>query len=265
MPAVSLPPPNICATCATAAAPAPCAGPAARRARSLPRRACEERTRPETWPASSWEHASSTCSARLAVRGHDVPTRLAKKYCPANIAVHWDSGAVSVFNKMAVRALPLPITLVCIQMAFTIVSVLSRPASIHIGSMRDALRWGLSVPMLFAAMLVRDVLTLFQQRSFPHSLSTTIAAPNRCPRCSPWNTIRSGRSSSSATWHRCCCSLATQLPAVHLRSAMSLTLARAAPAVVHALHREDVPHSDAEFSRDYRVVADDRLRRHLIS
>jgi len=70
------------------------------------------------------------------------------------------SAGMSVFNKLAVRALPLPITLVCIQMTFTIVSVLSRPKSIQIGSVKDALRWGLSVPMLFAAMLVSSMVAM---------------------------------------------------------------------------------------------------------
>ena len=65
------------------------------------------------------------------------------------------SAGMSVFNKLAVRALPLPITLVCIQMTFTLISVILQRKSIHIGSMHDALRWGLTVPMLFAAMLVR--------------------------------------------------------------------------------------------------------------
>lgn len=64
------------------------------------------------------------------------------------------SAGMSVFNKLAVRVLPLPITLVCVQMVFTIVSVGCRPKSVHIGSLRDALRWGLTVPLLsFAAML----------------------------------------------------------------------------------------------------------------
>ena len=65
------------------------------------------------------------------------------------------SAGMSVFNKLAVQALGLPISLVLVQMLFTLVTVLARPRSIHIGSMRDALRWGLTVPMLFAAMLVR--------------------------------------------------------------------------------------------------------------
>ena len=70
------------------------------------------------------------------------------------------SAGMSVFNKLAVRSFPLPITLVCIQMIFTILSVGSRPKAIHIGSLRDALRWGLTVPMLFAAMLVSSMIAM---------------------------------------------------------------------------------------------------------
>ena len=65
------------------------------------------------------------------------------------------SAGMSVFNKLAVRAMPLPITLVVVQMTFTLLSLAGNRSAIHIGSMRDALRWGLTVPMLFAAMLVR--------------------------------------------------------------------------------------------------------------
>lgn len=70
------------------------------------------------------------------------------------------SAGMSVFNKLAVRVLPLPITLVCVQMVFTIVSVGCRPKSVHIGSLRDALRWGLTVPLLFAAMLVSSMIAM---------------------------------------------------------------------------------------------------------
>jgi drug/metabolite transporter (DMT)-like permease len=70
------------------------------------------------------------------------------------------SAGMSVFNKLAVQAMPLPITLVMVQMLFTILSVGSRPALIHVGSRRDALRWGLTVPMLFAAMLATSMIAM---------------------------------------------------------------------------------------------------------
>ena len=70
------------------------------------------------------------------------------------------SAGMSVFNKLAIQSMPLPVTLVCIQMLFTILSIASQPKSVHIGSMRDALRWGLTVPMLFAAMLVSSMVAM---------------------------------------------------------------------------------------------------------
>jgi len=79
------------------------------------------------------------------------------------------SAGMSVFNKLAVQSLGLPITLVLIQMLFTVFTVMLRPRSVHIGSMRDALQWGLTVPLLFAAMLVRrsPVVTAIQGRGVP--------------------------------------------------------------------------------------------------
>lgn len=70
------------------------------------------------------------------------------------------SAGMSVFNKLAVRAMPLPITLVIVQMSFTLASITMQRKSVHIGSMRDALRWGLTVPMLFAAMLVSSMVAM---------------------------------------------------------------------------------------------------------
>ena len=52
----------------------------------------------------------------------------------ASIFYMLSSAGMSVFNKLAVGAFPLPITLVCIQMSFTIVSVASKRSSVHIGS-----------------------------------------------------------------------------------------------------------------------------------
>ena len=76
------------------------------------------------------------------------------------------SAGMSVFNKLAVKELPLPITLVVVQMIFTIGSVATQRKSVHIGSMRDAMRWGLTVPLLFAAMLVMPALTPFASLRF---------------------------------------------------------------------------------------------------
>ena len=50
------------------------------------------------------------------------------------------SAGMSVFNKLAILALPLPITLVMVQMVFTCASIGASWRSVHIGSRRDALR-----------------------------------------------------------------------------------------------------------------------------
>eukprot|EP00326_Haptolina_ericina_P000095 CAMPEP_0181217344 /NCGR_PEP_ID=MMETSP1096-20121128/27099_1 /TAXON_ID=156174 ORGANISM="Chrysochromulina ericina, Strain CCMP281" /NCGR_SAMPLE_ID=MMETSP1096 /ASSEMBLY_ACC=CAM_ASM_000453 /LENGTH=366 /DNA_ID=CAMNT_0023309465 /DNA_START=48 /DNA_END=1148 /DNA_ORIENTATION=- len=86
------------------------------------------------------------------------------------------SAGMSVFNKLAVQALDLPISLVLIQMLFTVASIAVRPNSVHIGSMRDALRWGLSVPMLFAAMLVSSMVAMQY-----NSLGTIVIFRNIAP------------------------------------------------------------------------------------
>ena len=74
------------------------------------------------------------------------------------------SAGMSVFNKLAIEALntpkgSVPITLVIIQMLFTVATLMMKVSSIHIGSRRDALRWGLTVPLLFAAMLVTSMVS----------------------------------------------------------------------------------------------------------
>lgn len=67
------------------------------------------------------------------------------------------SAGMSIFNKLAITALPLPITLVLIQMVFTVATTLAGWRAVHIGSRRDALRWGCTVPLLFNAMLVSSM------------------------------------------------------------------------------------------------------------
>jgi len=86
------------------------------------------------------------------------------------------SAGMSVFNKLAVQSLGLPITLVLIQMLFTVFTVMLRPRSVHIGSMRDALRWGLTVPLLFAAMLVSSMVAMQY-----NSLGTIVIFRNIAP------------------------------------------------------------------------------------
>ena len=94
----------------------------------------------------------------------------------ASIFYMLSSAGMSVFNKLAVGAFPLPITLVCIQMSFTIVSVASKRSSVHIGSLRDALRWGLTVPALFAAMLVSSMFAMEH-----NTLGTVVVFRNIAP------------------------------------------------------------------------------------
>jgi len=72
--------------------------------------------------------------------------------------------------------LSLPITLVLVQMGFTVLTVAARPSSVRIGSARDALRWGLTVPLLFAAMLVSSMVAMQY-----NSLGTIVVARNIAP------------------------------------------------------------------------------------
>ena len=94
----------------------------------------------------------------------------------ASIFYMISSAGMSVFNKLAVQAFPLPITLVIVQMAFTTLTVAAKRSSVHIGSRRDAFRWGLSVPVLFAAMLVTSMF------AFEHNtLGTVVVFRNIAP------------------------------------------------------------------------------------
>mgnify|MGYP007078124995 CR=1 FL=1 len=124
------------------------------------------------------------------------------------------SAGMSVFNKLAVQALDLPISLVLIQMLFTVASIAVRPNSVHIGSMRDALRWGLSVPMLFAAMLVRP-----RHAHNPYACGCWPTGPHPRPG------FVNGGHAIQLTWHDC------DIPEYRT--------------IVHAGHREHVPHSHA--------------------
>ena len=70
------------------------------------------------------------------------------------------SAGMLVFNKMVLRAARLPITIVMIQMAFTVLVLCVVPCGLHFGSMRDVLRWSLSIPILFTLMLATSMLAL---------------------------------------------------------------------------------------------------------
>jgi len=88
------------------------------------------------------------------------------------------SAGMSVFNKLAVRVLPLPITLVIVQMAFTVVSLALNPKAIRFGSSHDTLRWGLTIPLLFAAMLVSSMFAMEH-----NTLGTVVVFRNVAPLC----------------------------------------------------------------------------------
>jgi len=86
------------------------------------------------------------------------------------------SAGMSVFNKMAVMALPLPITLVMVQMVFTVATICANWRSVQIGSRRDALRWGCTVPLLFSGMLVSSMFAMEH-----NTLGTVVVFRNVAP------------------------------------------------------------------------------------
>ena len=71
------------------------------------------------------------------------------------------SAGMLVVNKLVLRRITgLPITIVMIQMAFTAVSLIVAPCGLHFGSMRDVMRWSLTIPFLFTLMLASSMLAL---------------------------------------------------------------------------------------------------------
>jgi len=90
------------------------------------------------------------------------------------------SMGMMVFNKLAVNALPLACSLVALQMAFTVlVMVTVFWNTIHIGSFEDVRRWSIVVPF-FVGMLLTS---MFALRDAPMSLVITFRA------VSPWVTL----------------------------------------------------------------------------
>eukprot|EP00927_Polykrikos_kofoidii_P010511 TRINITY_DN1443_c0_g1_i10.p1 TRINITY_DN1443_c0_g1~~TRINITY_DN1443_c0_g1_i10.p1 ORF type:complete len:340 (-),score=58.68 TRINITY_DN1443_c0_g1_i10:35-1054(-) len=83
------------------------------------------------------------------------------------------SMGMMVFNKLAIQAVPQPCTLVALQMAFTVlVMVTCCYRSLHIGSYMDALKWCRVVPF-FVGMLLTSMLAL---KDAPMSLVITFRA-----------------------------------------------------------------------------------------
>mmetsp|Transcript_55719 Transcript_55719/g.153283 ORF Transcript_55719/g.153283 Transcript_55719/m.153283 type:complete len:368 (-) Transcript_55719:706-1809(-) len=70
------------------------------------------------------------------------------------------SAGMMIVNKMALRAVGLPLTVVMIQMAFTVLFLCATPCTLHFGSLRDVLRWAATVPFLFTLMLASSMLAL---------------------------------------------------------------------------------------------------------
>lgn len=58
------------------------------------------------------------------------------------------------------QALPLPMTVVMIQMATTVIWLCVTSTTLHFGSVRDLMRWALSIPILFTFMLASSMLAL---------------------------------------------------------------------------------------------------------
>ena len=93
------------------------------------------------------------------------------------VAYMISSAGMSVFNKLAVKALPLPVTLVVLQMLFTVVFLTAcNRKALHYGSRRDVLRWGCTIPWLFAAMLVSSMVAMEH-----NTLGTVVVFRNVAP------------------------------------------------------------------------------------
>jgi len=67
---------------------------------------------------------------------------------------------MSIFNKLTLVALPLPLTTVSIQMAFTVLVLLLRPSELRWGNSDDIKRWACTVPLLFVGMLASSMVAM---------------------------------------------------------------------------------------------------------
>ena len=73
------------------------------------------------------------------------------------------SAGMMIINKLVLRGSHLPITVVIIQMLFTLLVLVAVPTmrrAIHFGSAHDAWRWARVVPLLFAVMIASSMLAL---------------------------------------------------------------------------------------------------------
>lgn len=67
---------------------------------------------------------------------------------------------MSIFNKLTLAHLPLPLTTVTIQMAFTVAALMLRPSELRWGGSDDIKRWALTVPLLFVGMLASSMVAM---------------------------------------------------------------------------------------------------------
>ena len=70
------------------------------------------------------------------------------------------SAGMMIINKVVLRSLPLPMTVVMIQMATTSLCIVTTSSSLHFGSVTDVLRWATTIPILFTFMLASSMLAL---------------------------------------------------------------------------------------------------------
>ena len=56
------------------------------------------------------------------------------------------SAGMMIINKVVLRSLPLPMTVVMIQMATTSLCIVTTSSSLHFGSVTDVLRWATTIP-----------------------------------------------------------------------------------------------------------------------
>ena len=108
-------------------------------------------------PEKGGEESASTVAA--------LPASMVRRFevLSAVVAFMAASAGMMIVNKLVMRGSHLPITIVIIQMLFTVVTIVVVPGmrrAIHFGSARDAWRWTRAVPPLFALMLSTSMLAL---------------------------------------------------------------------------------------------------------
>lgn len=83
---------------------------------------------------------------------------------------------MSIFNKLTLTHLPLPLTTVSIQMAFTVLVLMLRPSELRWGNSDDIKRWAFTVPLLFVGMLATSMIAMQYA-----SLGTMVVCRNISP------------------------------------------------------------------------------------